>query len=56
MSSAKFTAEDLKMMQAWSLDKKIRVSLTRIIEFGQRWGGKSLCHFQVEKIQPYCLI
>ena len=43
MESAKFTADDLKMMQAWPLEKKVRVSLTRILEFGQKLGGASLC-------------
>jgi len=37
---AKYTSEDLKVMQSWPLEKKIRVSLTRILEFGQTWGGK----------------
>ena len=42
---AKYTSEDLKVMQSWPLEKKIRVSLTRILEFGQTWGGQICVSF-----------
>lgn len=31
---SKYTAQDLKEMQAWSLERKIQVAQTRILEFG----------------------
>lgn len=34
----KYTKEDLKAMQAWPLERKIRVTQTRILEWIQRWG------------------
>ena len=37
---AKYTNEDLKLMQNWSLDRKIQVSLTRISEFGLKMENK----------------
>jgi len=33
------TKEDLKIMQGWPLERKIRVSQTRIIEWYQRHDG-----------------
>lgn len=35
ISENKYTNEDLKTMQNWSLERKIQVSQTRILE----WGG-----------------
>jgi len=35
----KYTLEDLKTMQEWPLERKIRVTQTRIIEFYQRLNG-----------------
>jgi 3'-phosphoadenosine 5'-phosphosulfate sulfotransferase (PAPS reductase)/FAD synthetase len=35
----KYTAADLKTMQAWPLERKIRVSQTRIMEYYQRYDG-----------------
>ena len=32
LSDSKYTREDLKIMQAWPLERKIQVSQTRIIE------------------------
>lgn len=37
---AKYTNEDLKIMQNWSLEQKIQVSLTRISEFGLKMENK----------------
>lgn len=37
---AKYTNEDLKIMQNWSLERKIQVSLTRISEFGLKMKNK----------------
>ena len=36
----KHTQEDLRTMQAWSLERKIQVTQTRIIEWYQHWGGQ----------------
>lgn len=38
-SDRKYTSEDLKTMQSWSLDRKIQVTQTRIIEWYQRNNG-----------------
>lgn len=35
----KYTNEDLKIMQAWGLQKKIQVSQTRILEWYKTWDG-----------------
>ena len=35
-----YTNEDLKIMQNWSLERKIQVSLTRISEFGLKMENK----------------
>jgi 3'-phosphoadenosine 5'-phosphosulfate sulfotransferase (PAPS reductase)/FAD synthetase len=40
-----YTSEDLKKMQAWSLDRKIQVTQTRIIEFYQHYEGKVYVSF-----------
>lgn len=37
--AAKHTADDLKEMQAWDLDRKILVTQTRIIEWYKVWHG-----------------
>jgi 3'-phosphoadenosine 5'-phosphosulfate sulfotransferase (PAPS reductase)/FAD synthetase len=34
LSESKYTAADLKEMQSWSLDRKIQVTQTRILEYG----------------------
>ena len=39
------TADDLKTMQAWSLERKIRVSQTRIMEAVERWNGNAIVSF-----------
>jgi 3'-phosphoadenosine 5'-phosphosulfate sulfotransferase (PAPS reductase)/FAD synthetase len=41
----KHTKEDLKIMQSWSLERKIRVTQTRIIEWHQHWEGKVYVSF-----------
>ena len=40
MRENKYTPEDLKTMQAWSLERKIQVTQTRLIEWYQKFGGK----------------
>lgn len=45
MFKNKFTEEDLKNMQAWPLDKKIKVSETRILEWYSKWEGKVYVSF-----------
>jgi hypothetical protein len=37
MRENKYTQEDLKTMQAWSLERKIQVTQTRLIEWYQKF-------------------
>ena len=37
-----YTHEDLKIMQAWPLERKIQVTQTRILEWYYHYGGISL--------------
>jgi len=39
------TKEDLKIMQGWPFERKIRVTQTRIIEWYQRYGGQVAVSF-----------
>lgn len=41
----KYTKEDLKIMQGWSLERKIRVTQTRILEWYQHWQGQVYVSF-----------
>lgn len=41
----KHTKEDLKTMQAWSFERKIRVTQTRILEWYQRYDGQVAVSF-----------
>lgn len=41
----KHTQEDLRIMQAWPLERKIRVTQTRIIEWYQHWEGQVYVSF-----------
>ena len=41
----KYTKEDLKKMQSWPLERKIRVTQTRIIEWYQHFEGKVYVSF-----------
>lgn len=43
--SNKFTNDDLKQMQSWDLERKIAVSLTRIVEFYERYPCKIYVSF-----------
>lgn len=45
MRENKYTPEDLKTMQAWSLERKIQVAQTRLIEWYQKFGGKVYVSF-----------
>ena len=45
MRENKYTLEDLKTMQAWSLERKIQVTQTRLIEWYQKFGGKVYVSF-----------
>ena len=45
MRENKYTTEDLKTMQAWSLERKIQVTQTRLIEWYQKFGGKVYVSF-----------
>ena len=44
-SENKYTNEDLKIMQGWSLERKIQVTQTRIIEWYQKWDGNVYVSF-----------
>ena len=39
MSENKYTKEDLKTMQAWPLERKIKVTQARILEWYHKWGA-----------------
>ena len=41
----KYTSEDLKIMQSWDLERKIRVTQTRIIEWYERLKGQCYVSF-----------
>ena len=45
MSETKYTKEDLKTMQSWSLERKIQVTQTRIIEWYQHYKGQVYVSF-----------
>lgn len=45
MRDNKYTPEDLKMMQSWPLERKIKVTQTRIIEWYQKNNGKVYVSF-----------
>ena len=45
MRENKYTPEDLKAMQAWSLERKIQVTQTRLIEWYQKFEGKVYVSF-----------
>ncbi len=40
-----YTNEDLKKMQSWDLQKKIQVSMTRLLEWYKYWNGKCYVSF-----------
>jgi 3'-phosphoadenosine 5'-phosphosulfate sulfotransferase (PAPS reductase)/FAD synthetase len=40
-----YTNEDLKIMQSWSLERKIQATQTRIIEWYQKWNGQVYVSF-----------
>lgn len=41
----KYTKEDLKEMQSWSLERKIQVTLTKILEWYTTWDGQVYVSF-----------
>lgn len=45
MSEMKYTKDDLKTMQSWSLERKIQVTQTRIIEWYQYYKGQVCVSF-----------
>ena len=45
MIDYKHTPEDLKIMQAWPLERKAQVTQTRIVEWYLRWGGQVFVSF-----------
>ena len=45
MEEKKYTNEDLKIMQGWSLERKIQVTATRIIEWYRHYDGKCYVSF-----------
>lgn len=40
-----YTSEDLKQMQSWSLERKIQVTQTRLLEWYQKWDNKCYVSF-----------
>ena len=45
MSENKYTSDDLRAMQAWSFERKIQVTQTRIIEWYKHYKGKVYISF-----------
>ena len=41
----KYTPDDLKIMQGWSLERKIQVTQTRIMEWFMKWNNKCYVSF-----------
>lgn len=42
-----YTSEDLKEMKSWSLDRKIQLVQTCIIEWYEKWNGNVYVSFSV---------
>lgn len=53
-SKSAYTRSDLKAMQSWPLDKKVRVSQLRILEWYEKWGGKFMSALVAAKIRLCC--
>ena len=45
LAEAKYTREDLEIMRAWPLERKIRVTQTRLIEWKARFNGQIYISF-----------
>ena len=52
----KHTRQDLNIMQGWSLEKKIKVSQMKILEWYREYNGQVLPAFQAVRIPRYSLI
>lgn len=52
----KHTRQDLKIMQGWSLERKIRVTQTRILEWYMRYDGQVFISFSGGKDSTVRLI
>lgn len=48
-----YTRQDLSVMQAWPLDRKIRVTQAKIIEWYHHYGGK-VAVFRAARTAPFC--
>ena len=53
MQETKYTNEDLKIMQAWPLERKIQVTQTRIMEGYQHYDGNVYVSFSGGKDSFY---
>lgn len=51
-----YTSEDLKEMKSWSLDRKIQLAQTRIIEWYEKWNGNVYVSFSVGQIALFYYI
>lgn len=51
-----YTRQDLSVMQAWPLERKIRVTQAKILEWYHHYGGKAAVSFQAARIPPCFLI
>ena len=49
----KFTNEDLKIMQSWSLEQKIKTTQSKIIEFGDTYSNKIYVLLHKVFVNPY---
>ena len=48
-----YTSEDLIEMKSWSLDRKIQLAQTRIIEWYEKWNGNGYPEGLVGKEIPF---
>ncbi len=49
-----YTRQDLSVMQAWPLERKIRVTQAKIIEWYHHYGGKVAVSFRAARTAPFC--
>lgn len=47
-----YTRQDLSIMQAWPLERKIRVTQAKILEWYHHYGGRMPFPFRAERILP----
>ena len=46
-----YTRQDLSIMQAWPLERKIRVTQAKILEWYHHYGGKVIMYNKLRKLK-----